>query len=119
MEKAEYVFSWKSFSLDDKVVVPYNLCVFLVLAFAVPPLAKHDRGIHVCRRKGVGFIQQWDHAQQDCSTDKHTRYSTVQRFGVGKISEMIVKEVSHAHQGGIYMIKNTVKTVILWKIITI
>lgn len=77
--------------LNDEVVVPYNLCVFLVLAFAVPPLAKHDRCIHVCRRKGVGFIQQWDHAQQDCSTDKHTRYSTVQKIGVFKIFEMFLK----------------------------
>ncbi len=29
------------------------------------------------------------------------------------------KGVSYAHQGGIYLIKNTVKSVILWNIITI
>ncbi len=32
---------------------------------------------------------------------------------------MFLKEVSYAHQGCIYLIKNTVKTVILWNIITI
>ena len=32
---------------------------------------------------------------------------------------MFLKEVSSAHQGCIYLIKNTVKTVILWNIITI
>ncbi len=30
-----------------------------------------------------------------------------------------LKDVSYANQGCIYLIKNTVKTVILWKIITI
>jgi len=41
-------------------------------------------------------------------------YITVQKFGVGKILFlMFVKEVSYAHQGFIYLIKNTVKTVIL------
>jgi len=40
MEKADFVFN--ATSLNDKVLVPYNLCIFLVLAFAVPPLAKHD-----------------------------------------------------------------------------
>ncbi len=32
---------------------------------------------------------------------------------------MFLKEVFHAHQGWIYLIKNAVKTVILWNIITI
>jgi len=32
---------------------------------------------------------------------------------------MFLKDVSYAHQGWIYLIKNTVKTVILWIIITI
>ncbi len=31
---------------------------------------------------------------------------------------MFIKEVSSAHQGCIYLIKNTIKTVILWNIIT-
>ncbi len=31
-----------------------------------------------------------------------------QTFGIGKIFKMFLKEVSYAHQGCIYMIKNTV-----------
>ncbi len=32
---------------------------------------------------------------------------------------LFMKEVSYAHQGCIYLVKNRVKTVILWNIITI
>lgn len=38
--------------------LPDDLHVFSVLALAVPPLAVHDRGVHIRRREGVGFIQQ-------------------------------------------------------------
>ncbi len=37
-------------------------------------------------------------------------YITVQKFGVGKILN-VLKEVSSAHQDCIYLIKNTVKNV--------
>ncbi len=47
-------------------------------------------------------------------TTKHI-YITVQKFGDSKIFLMFLKEVSYAHQGYIYLIKNTVQTVILWK----
>ncbi len=36
-----------------------------------------------------------------------------------KFLDAFKKGVSYAHQGGIYLIKNTVKSVILWNIITI
>ncbi len=42
-------------------------------------------------------------------------HTTVQMFGVGKFYNLF-KKVSYAHQGCIYLIKNTV---ILWNIITI
>ncbi len=45
-------------------------------------------------------------------------YTTIQRSGFGKIFFMYLK-VSYAHSGSIYLIQNTVKTVILWIIITI
>ncbi len=47
--------------------------------------------------------------QQSCCDT----YSTTQKFRVGKIFKMFLKEVSSAHQGCIYLIKNTVKMVIL------
>jgi len=37
----------------------------------------------------------------------------VQKFGVGKIRLMFLKEVSFAHQSCDYVIKNTVKTLIV------
>ncbi len=43
---------------------------------------------------------------------------TIQKFGV-RDDLMFCKDVSYAHQGCIYLIKNTVKTIILWNIITI
>ncbi len=46
-------------------------------------------------------------------------HTTIQKFGVGKIILMFLKEVSYAYQGCIYLIKNTVKTVTLWNTITI
>ena len=45
--------------------LPDDLCVFPVLALAVPPLAVHDGGVHVGGGEGVGLIQQGDDAQQD------------------------------------------------------
>ncbi len=36
-----------------------------------------------------------------------------------KIFEMALKEVSSAHQGCIYLMKNAIKTEIFWNIITI
>ncbi len=40
-------------------------------------------------------------------------HTTIQKFGVGKIILMFLKEVSYAYQGCIYLMKNTVKTVSL------
>ncbi len=40
-------------------------------------------------------------------------YTTGQKFLDGKIFKMFLKEVSAAHQGFIYLIQNTAKTVIL------
>ncbi len=40
-------------------------------------------------------------------------------FGVSKIFKMFFEEVSYAHHGYIYLIKNTVTTLILWNIISI
>ncbi len=50
--------------------------------------------------------------------------NTIQKFGVGiKInkcfSDNLMKEASSAHQGCIYLIQNTVKTVKFWDIITV
>ncbi len=42
-------------------------------------------------------------------------YFNVWKFGVG----MILKDISYTNHSCIYLIKNTVKTVILWNIITI
>ncbi len=42
---------------------------------------------------------------------------TIQNFGLGKMFLMLVKEVSLAHRGCIYMFKNIDKTVILWTIL--
>ncbi len=36
-----------------------------------------------------------------------------------KIFKMFLKEVCYGHEGQIYLLKNTVKTVILWNIIII
>ncbi len=41
-----------------------------------------------------------------------------EKFGVSKIFN-VLKEVSSAHKGCIYLIKNTIKSVKLWNIITI
>ncbi len=38
-------------------------------------------------------------------------------FTIQNLAEDFFKEVSSAHQGCIYQIKNTVKTVMLWNII--
>ncbi len=43
-------------------------------------------------------------------------WSNVQRFGVN-VSLMLLKVVSYVHQGCMYLIENTVKTVMLWQII--
>ncbi len=40
-------------------------------------------------------------------------------LGVSKIFKMFFEEVSYAHHGYIYLIKNTVTTLILWNIISI
>ncbi len=53
-------------------------------------------------------------------------FMSSQKFGVGTFNKklyislfiMILKEVSYAHQDCTYLTKNTVKTVILWNIIT-
>ncbi len=41
-------------------------------------------------------------------------YTTIQKLGREFFSEMFLKEASNAHQGCIYLIKNTEITVILW-----
>ncbi len=45
-------------------------------------------------------------------------HNTLQKFGVSEIWRFW-KKASYAHQGYIYLIKNTVKTVLLWNIITL
>ncbi len=45
-------------------------------------------------------------------------HTAAQKFGISKIF-MFYKGVSFAHQGWIYSIKNTEKTVILWNLIAI
>jgi len=44
---------------------PDDVRVLPVFPFALLPLAVHHGGIHVGRRKRVGFIQQRDHAQEN------------------------------------------------------
>ncbi len=41
------------------------------------------------------------------------------KFEVGTIILMFLKEASYAHQGCIYLFKNTVKIIILWNIIIV
>jgi len=55
------------------IAVPDNLCILLVLAFAVPPFAKHNRGIHVGWGEGVGLIEQGDDTKKDGPDDKKRR----------------------------------------------
>ncbi len=43
-------------------------------------------------------------------------WSNVQRFGVN-VFLMLLKVVSYVHQGCIYLIEDTEKTVMLWNII--
>lgn len=45
--------------------LPYNLCILFIFAFAVPPFAKHDRGVYIGWREGVGLVEQRDHTEQD------------------------------------------------------
>ncbi len=51
-------------------------------------------------------------------TNSYCMYTTVKRFGVSKICLCLWK-VTCAHQDCIYLIKNPVKTVMFWNIITI
>ncbi len=62
-----------------------------------------------CRFHHVFYLNIW------CLMVKLMLYYTiVQKFGVCKaLSFMFLKEVSYAHQGCIYMIKNTVKAIML------
>ncbi len=55
----------------------------------------------------------------DTSRNLFGKYSTAEKFGVGKIFLIFLKEGSYTHQNWIDLIKNTVKTVILWNIITV
>ncbi len=45
--------------------------------------------------------------------------STAQKLGSYFLNVIIFKAVHYAHQGCIWLIKNTVKTVKIWKSITI
>lgn len=60
--------------------LPDNVGVLPVSAFTVPPLAVHDRRVHVGRGKGVGLIQQRDHTQQNGPARK--RAADIQCFTV-------------------------------------
>lgn len=53
--------------------VPDNLCILLVLAFAVPPFAKHNWGIHIGWGEGVWLVEQRDHTKQDGPDYQHVR----------------------------------------------
>lgn len=57
-------------------VLPNDLCILLVLSFAVPPFAKHDRGIHIGWREGVGLIEKRDHTEQDSPSYGTTTHKT-------------------------------------------
>lgn len=50
--------------------LPDDFYIFTVFAFALSPLTVHYRGIHVGWWESVGFIQEWDYAQQNGPTDK-------------------------------------------------
>lgn len=45
--------------------LPDDFYIFTVLALAVPPFTVHNRGVHISRRKGIRFIQQRYHTQQN------------------------------------------------------
>ncbi len=48
-----------------------------------------------------------------------TVYKWVESFTIHSVIHLGTKQVTHAHQGCIYLLRNTVKTVILWNINTI
>ena len=56
-------------------LLPDNLCILLVLAFAVPPFAKHDGRVHIGRGEGVRLIEQRDHTEQDGPDDGGTAHA--------------------------------------------
>lgn len=58
-------FDWEAPVYGHFSAVPYNLGVLFVFAFAVPPFAKHDRGVYVGWREGVGLVEQRDNTEKD------------------------------------------------------
>lgn len=52
--------------------VPDDLCILLIFALAVSPLAEHDRGVHIGWGECVGLIQKRDHAEEDGSVHTNT-----------------------------------------------
>lgn len=61
--------------------LPDNLCILLIFAFAVPPFTKHDGGIHIGWREGVGLIEQRDHTKQD-GPDRETTAQKVRTLQI-------------------------------------
>lgn len=62
--------------MDRHHALPDDLCVLLVFAFAVSPLAEHDGRVHVGRGEGVGLVEQRDHAEQDRPDGRDTTAQT-------------------------------------------
>lgn len=46
-------------------LLPDDVCILPVLAFALFPLPVHHRGVHVSRGEGVRFVEEGDDAQED------------------------------------------------------
>ncbi len=67
----------------------------------------------LCCDFSLHYMQTFTHFYQDTVFTCLSKYS---KFGEGKI--MFLNE-GYDHQGCVYLIKNTVKTVIWWNIITI
>ncbi len=54
-----------------------------------------------------------------CCQISISNYTTIQKLGVGNIFKMFLKRVFYTRQVHIYLMKNIVKTVILWNNMTI
>lgn len=78
-----YVHTWLKHFL--RRLLPDNLCILLVLAFAVPPFAKHDRRVHIGRGEGVRLIEQRDHTEQYSPDDGGDSTRADRKWGQSKI----------------------------------
>ena len=53
--------------------VPDDLCILFIFALAVPPLAEHDRGVHICWGECVWLVQERNHTEEDGSVHTQTQ----------------------------------------------